>query len=168
MKITSFSILLTLLLLISSRARSDYPTAPKLKLLTQNGVIELSDLKGKLVYINFWASWCRPCKESFPWMIEMKKKFENYPFEIISINLDTDKSLADKFLSTQAINFPIAFDPDAIIANEYGIEGMPSSYLIDDKGQLRLRYIGFWNKSRKDNEEVIQDLLEEIKIKKLH
>ena len=168
MKITSFSILLTLILLISSRARSDYPTAPKLQLLTQNGVIELSDLKGKLVYINFWASWCRPCKESFPWLIEMKKKFENYPFEIISINLDTDKSLADKFLSTQAINFPIAFDPDEKIANEYGIEGMPSSYLIDDKGQLRLRYIGFWNKSRKDNEEVIQDLLEEIKIKKLH
>jgi len=168
MKITSFSILLTLLLLISSRARSDYPTAPKLKLLTQNGVIELSDLKGKLVYINFWASWCRPCKESFPWMIEMKKKFENYPFEIISINLDTDKSLADKFLSTQAINFPMAFDPDAKIANEYAIEGMPSSYLIDEKGQLRIRYIGFWKKSRKDNEEVIHDLLEEIKIKKLH
>jgi len=166
MKITSVSILLTLMLLISSRGHSDYPTAPQLKLLTQNGVIELSDLKGKLVYINFWASWCRPCKESFPWMIEMKNKFEKYPFEIISINLDSDKSLADKFLSTQEINFPNAFDPDAKIANEYGIEGMPSSYLIDGKGQLRLRYIGFWNKSRKDNEKIIHDLLEEIKIQK--
>lgn len=166
MKITSFTTLLTLMLLLSNMARSDYPIAPDLKLLTQNGVIELSDLKGKLVYINFWASWCRPCKESFPWLIEMKEKFKKHPFEIISINLDIDKSLADKFISTQDINFPIAFDPDAKVANEYGIEGMPSSYLIDDKGQLRLRYIGFWNKSRKDNEKIIHDLLEEIKVKK--
>jgi len=163
MKKISFNSLLTLLLFLSNSVRSEYPAAPELKLSTQYGVIELSGLKGKLVYIDFWASWCRPCKKSFPWMIAMKDKFKNQPFEIIAINLDRDKTLADEFLSSQAINFPVAFDPEAKIANEFSVKGMPSSYLIDHKGRLRLRYTGFWNKSKNEKEETIRNLLKAIK-----
>jgi len=82
-------------------------------------------------------------------MIEIKNKYKDQPFEIIAINLDKDRQLAEKFISSQAINFPVAFDPEATIAHSFAVEGMPSSYLIDPKGNLLIRYTGFWN-NRKD------------------
>lgn len=154
--------LLTTGLLFSNLAWSDYPKAPEFKLPTENSSIRLSDLKGKLVYIDFWASWCRPCKNSFPWMIAMKEKFKNRPFEIVAINLDDDKQRANEFLASQPINFVVAFDPEASIAKRFNVDGMPSSYLIDDKGNLRGRYTGFWNKSRDEKEQAIEKLLNEI------
>jgi len=150
------------LLLVNETLYADYPTAPKFQLPTSEGILRLSHLQGKLVYIDFWASWCRPCKKSFPWMIAMKQKYKHLPFEIIAINLDKDKKLADAFIASQNINFPIAFDPSATVANQYQIEGMPSSYLIDPSGNLRIRYTGFWNKSKDDKEKLISNLLQTI------
>jgi len=152
-----------LILMLCKPAYADYPPAPKFQLPTDNGELNLSQLKGKLVYIDFWASWCRPCKNSFPWMIAMKEKFKHQPFEIIAINLDKDKKLADEFIASQKINFPIAFDPQAVVAGLYNIEGMPSSYLVDPEGRLRLRYTGFWNKSKNEKEKVIYNLLQKMK-----
>ncbi|VAW67653.1 hypothetical protein MNBD_GAMMA09-1480 [hydrothermal vent metagenome] len=151
-----------LLLLLSQYAIADHPKAPEFQLPTENGIIRLSDFSGKLIYIDFWASWCRPCKNSFPWMIEMKQKFKDQPFEIIAINLDKDKSLAKKFMASQSINFPVAFDPQAKVAEKYGVEGMPSSYLIDLQGNMRIRYTGFWNKSKNDKEQTIKNMLNEL------
>lgn len=92
-------------------------------------------------------------------MIAMKEKFKNQPFEIIAINLDKDKKLADEFIASQNINFTIAFDPQAKIAEKYNVEGMPSSFLIDPQGNLRIRYTGFWNKSKNEKEDTISQLL---------
>lgn len=156
-------ILFFLLLLFSKTASSDYPLAPEFQLQTQDTLIQLSKLRGKVVYVDFWASWCRPCKNSFPWMISMKEKYKDMPFEIIAINLDTNKALADQFIQSQAVNFPVAFDPQAKIAKEYGVEGMPSSYLIDAEGHVRIRYTGFWNKSKNEKEKTIANLLQKMK-----
>ena len=156
------SALIFLLLIFGAPVYADYPSAPKFQLPTNNGVLNSERLKGKLVYIDFWASWCRPCKDSFPWMIAMKEKFKNKPFEIIAINLDKDKKLADEFIASQNINFPIAFDPQAEVAEKYFIEGMPSSYLIDPQGNLRIRYTGFWNKSKDEKEKAISQLLKDF------
>jgi len=93
----------------------------------------------------------------------MKDKFKHQPFEIIAINLDKDRKLADEFIASQKINFPIAFDPQAVVAGQYNIEGMPSSYLVDPEGKLRLRYTGFWNKSKNEKEKVIYNLLQKMK-----
>lgn len=150
------------LLFVSEIAYADYPSAPEFQLPTDIGTLSLSELQGKLVYIDFWASWCRPCKKSFPWMIAMKKKFKHLPFEIVAINLDKDKKLADAFIASLQINFPVVFDPNATVANLYEIEGMPSSYLIDPNGHLRIRYTGFWNKSKNDKEKLISHLLQQI------
>jgi len=92
----------------------------------------------------------------------MKEKFKDMPFEIVAINLDKDKALADKFIKSQAINFPVAFDPAAKIAEQYGVEGMPSSYLVDSEGRLRIRYTGFWNKSKGEKEQTIKHLLQQM------
>lgn len=163
MKTAALSILFFILLALSKTASSDYPIAPEFKLPTQDTPIRLSSLRGKLVYVDFWASWCRPCKKSFPWMIGMKEKFKDMPFEIVAINLDTDKNLAEQFIKSQAINFPVAFDPEAKVAEMYGVEGMPSSYLVDPQGRLRIRYTGFWNKSKNEKEAAIKDLLQKMK-----
>jgi len=149
-KTAAFSILFFILLALSKTASSDYPIAPEFKLPTQDTPIRLSSLRGKLVYVDFWASWCRPCKKSFPWMIGMKEKFKDMPFEI-------------QFIKSQAINFPVAFDPEAKVAEMYGVEGMPSSYLVDPQGRLRIRYTGFWNKSKNEKEAAIKDLLQKMK-----
>lgn len=93
----------------------------------------------------------------------MKEKFKDLPFEIIAINLDKDKKLADEFIASQNINFPVAFDPQANVATLYGMEGMPSSFLIDPDGKLRIRYTGFWNKSKNEKEKAIYNLLNKIK-----
>jgi len=159
---TMLAALFILLLLLSKTARSDYPIAPQFKLPTQDTPIQLSRLQGKLVYVDFWASWCRPCKNSFPWMISMKEKFKDMPFEIVAINLDKDKALAEEFIKSLAINFPVAFDPTAKIAEQYGVEGMPSSYLVDSDGRLRIRYTGFWNKSKDEKEQTIKQLLQQM------
>lgn len=151
-----------IVMLFSSQVFADYPKAPAFELATQHGQIKLSELNGKLVYVDFWASWCRPCKNSFPWMIAMKHKFKDMPFEIIAINLDKNKALADEFLTSQQINFPVAFDPNANIAEQYGVEGMPSSFLVDPDGHLRIQYTGFWNKSSNEKEQNIHDLLKKI------
>jgi len=151
------------LLTLSHVARSDYPVAPEFTLPSQDNPIQLSKLQGKLVYVDFWASWCRPCKTSFPWMISMKEKFKDHPFEIVAINLDKDKTLADAFIKSQAINFPVAFNPNADVAEKYGVEGMPSSYLVDAHGHLRIRYTGFWNKSKDEKEQMIKRLLKQMK-----
>lgn len=160
---TLLYIVFFLLLSPSKNAYSDYPLAPEFNLPTADSSTQLSDLRGKLVYVDFWASWCRPCKTSFPWMISIKEKFKNEPFEIIAINLDEDKALANEFIKSQAINFPIAFDPKANTAKDYGIEGMPSSYLVDAQGRLRIRYTGFWNKSKNEKEQTIKSLLQQMK-----
>ncbi len=153
---------LALLLLMTQQVLADYPKAPDFKLPSRQGEVSLSNLKGKLVYVDFWASWCRPCKSSFPWMIAMKEKFKNEAFEIVAINLDKNRQQANQFIETQDINFIIAFDPDAHIAEHFGVEGMPSSYLIDPDGRLRFRYTGFWNRSKDEKETMIRDLLDEL------
>ena len=164
MKQLATTALVNLLLVINVMANAaEYPKAPEFQLPTQNGNIDLSALQGKVIYVDFWASWCRPCKNSFPWMIAMKQRFRDKPFEIIAINLDNDKALADEFLASQAINFPVGFDPEARIAESYGVEGMPSSFLIDPQGKLRIRYTGFWNKSKNEKEKSIDDLLKQYK-----
>lgn len=162
MKKLQGTILLLALLLLSKTASSDYPKAPAFQLPTKDSPIQLSELRGKLVYIDFWASWCRPCKNSFPWMISIKEKFKHLPFEIIAINLDSNKALAEQFIQSQAINFPVAFDPQAKVAEKYAVEGMPSSYLIDAQGHMRIRYTGFWDKSKDEKEKAIYDLLQKI------
>ena len=97
--------------------------------------------KGKVIYIDFWASWCTPCKQSFPWMNTMQKSHQN--LEIISINVDSEKSYAAEFLDSTPANFTVIYDPNGKVAKEYKLKGMPSSYIINKKGELVSAHIGF-------------------------
>ncbi len=132
---------------------------PDLELPTANGSVHLSDLKGKVVYLDFLASWCVPCKKSFPWMNAMQKRYAEQGFAIVAVNLDKDRALADEFLRQMAVNFTVAFDASGSSAEKYQLKGMPSSYLIDRDGKVRASHIGFREKDKDKLEQVVKNLL---------
>ena len=133
--------------------------APAINLPTATGQVDLATLKGKVVYLDFWASWCKPCKESFPWMHQMKETYKDQGLEVLAINLDKDRNLADEFLKGMDVNFVIAFDEAGDTATEYQLRGMPSSYLIGRDGKLYASHIGFREKDKAAMEQAIQELL---------
>jgi cytochrome c biogenesis protein CcmG/thiol:disulfide interchange protein DsbE len=108
-----------------------------------SGEINLRDFKGKVVYIDFWASWCGPCKKSFPWMNAMQSKYGPQGFKIIAINLDANSEDGKRFLSTVPANFAIAFDAKGVLPRQYQIKGMPSSLLIGRDGKILSQHTGF-------------------------
>ncbi len=124
-----------------------------------NGKVELSKLKGQVVYLDFWASWCTPCRASFPWMNQMQQRYAKQGLKIVAVNLDSEKEMAQKFLNATHPNFTIAFDPEGTVAEQYEVMGMPSSYLIDRGGKLHSSHIGFRAKDRATLEQDIVKLL---------
>ena len=120
-------------------------TAPPLllKSISGSGWVNLDSQSDKILYIDFWASWCGPCKLSFPSMIKLKKLFKDEPFEIIAISVDTDLRAADKFLDSYEINFQVAIDTDGSVAEKYALPGMPSSFLLDRDKKVIATHKGF-------------------------
>lgn len=134
--------------------------APAINLPDANGsTVQLENLKGKVVYLDFWASWCEPCKKSFPWMHQIKQNYADQGFEILAINLDKDRKLADKFLKEMDVNFIVAFDEKGESASDYKLRGMPSSYLIDRDGNVYASHIGFRDNDKASLEQAIKSLL---------
>ena len=119
----------------------------------------LNKHKGKVVYLDFWASWCGPCRKSFPWMNNIQKKYQQQGFSVISINLDANKGLAEKFLLEIPANFPVIYDPKGKIAKHFNIQGMPSSILIGRDGQIKLHHTGFFKKNIPQYQQEIEQLL---------
>jgi len=134
-------------------------TAPDFKLPSAKGMVELSKLKGKVVYVDFWASWCTPCRKSFPWMNTLYKKYKDQGLEVIAVNLDKSREPIDEFLSKTPVDFTIAYDPSGGAAANYKVSGMPSTYLIDRSGQLQVSHIGFRDKDKDEIEGKIKELL---------
>jgi cytochrome c biogenesis protein CcmG/thiol:disulfide interchange protein DsbE len=105
--------------------------------------LDLAPLRGRVVYLDFWASWCGPCRQSFPWMETMKSTYEAQGLEIVAVNLDRDRADADKFLNQLHPTFDVRFDPKGELAEFYKLRGMPSSVLIDRHGTARFTHVGF-------------------------
>jgi cytochrome c biogenesis protein CcmG/thiol:disulfide interchange protein DsbE len=106
-------------------------------------LLDLAAFKGQVVYVDFWASWCAPCRESFPWMNRMQAEFGRDGLVIIAVNVDHDRVDAERFLREHAAQFRIVFDPDGILPEQFGVRGMPTSFLIDREGRVQSRHAGF-------------------------
>jgi len=109
---------------------------------------KLSALKGKLVYVDFWASWCGPCRQSFPWMNEMQAKYGAKGLQIVAINLDAKRADADAFLAQLPARFGLAFDAAGASAKRFGVKGMPTSVLIGRNGEVLMVHQGFRDDER--------------------
>ena len=134
--------------------------APNFSLPTAKGdAVALDKLRGKVVYVDFWASWCGPCRRSFPWLNEMQQKYGAKGFTVVAINVDKKRADADKFLALLPANFPVVYDEAGATPSAYAVQGMPSSYLIDARGNVSYVERGFVYESRGPLEERVKALL---------
>jgi len=160
-KISKFLILGVVLALVSlmTAHNSSAIALPGRPALSQAGLFEAEEYRGKVVYLDFWASWCGPCKKSFPWMQKMHQKYEGMGLKVIAVNLDKDKALAEKFLKKNPGTFTIKFDPAGDLAEQYQLIGMPMTYIIDRQGIIRYRHIGYVPAMQSHYEKQIVDML---------
>jgi cytochrome c biogenesis protein CcmG/thiol:disulfide interchange protein DsbE len=134
--------------------------APAFALPTAKGdTIALDKLRGKVVYVDFWASWCGPCRRSFPWMNEMQQKYGPRGFTVVAINVDKKRSDAERFLVQNPANFTVVYDEAGSTPAAYGVKGMPSSYLIDARGNVTFVERGFLDESKAELESRVAALV---------
>ena len=109
--------------------------APAFDLAMADGKpVSLASLRGSVVYVDFWASWCVPCKRSFPWMNALNDRHRGERFAIVAINVDKRRPDAERFLRDVPATFPVVFDAAGTTPAAFDVKGMPSSYLIDRNG----------------------------------
>jgi len=123
--------------------------------------LDLSAYRGKVVYVDFWASWCTPCRESFPWLSNLVSEYGSKDLVVIGVNVDQDHQLAEQFLRANFANFPIVYDPHGEIATTFKVEGMPSAVIIDRSGHVRYQHIGFSEKRKATYEDHLRAVLNE-------
>lgn len=103
----------------------------------------LSSLRGQFVYVDFWASWCGPCRQSFPWMNQLSLRTRNAALKIVAVNVDESRDDAAAFLRQLPASFAVVYDPAGKVAASYQLPGMPTSFLIGPEGRVRWTHIGF-------------------------
>ena len=128
--------------------------------LAAGDVLDLNEYRGKVVVVDFWASWCVPCRRSFPWLNEMQEKYGDDGLIIVGVNVDKDQDDAREFLSEYRPVFKIVNDPDGVIAKQYDVIAMPSSYVIGKDGNVVDTHLGFKVRKQDDYEAVIRKTLD--------
>lgn len=125
----------------------------------RDGPVRLADLRGRVVLLDFWASWCAPCRLSFPWMERMQAQYGPQGLRVVAINVDARRADADRFLAGASAQFAIAFDPQGDTPRAYGIRAMPSSFLIGVDGRVLHAHAGFRESDKPDLEQRIRAAL---------
>lgn len=125
------------------------------------GTLDLAAYEGKVVYLDFWASWCTPCRRSFPWLDGLFREYSGRDLVVIGVNVDQDHDLAERFLNGTPASFPIIYDPRGEIASRFKVMGMPSAVLLDRTGRVRFQHVGFSEKQESEYEAHVQSLLAE-------
>jgi thiol-disulfide isomerase/thioredoxin len=131
----------------------------KLKNLASGKAETLKEYRGKVVYLDFWASWCGPCRQSLPLLNDLRKELKHKGFEVIAVNLDENVSDAKDFLKQFPVQYPILLDSKGTVPANYNLPGMPTSYLIDRKGRVQKVHIGFKETDMNDIRKSVTSLL---------
>ena len=123
---------------------------------------DLAEYENKVVYLDFWASWCGPCRKAFPWLNEMQAKYQDKGLVIIGINLDREKKSTKRFLNAFPATFPLYWDPKGVLAKKYKLVGLPSSVLFSGDGELIDSHTGFKESEQQTYEASIVKLLDQL------
>ena len=121
--------------------------------------LDLGAYRGRVVYLDFWASWCGPCKQSFPWMQSLQSTYGRRGLVVVAVDLDRDRADARRFLARFHPGFRIVYDPSGSLAKRYAVAGMPTTLLIDRRGRVRDRHIGFLPSKAAGYERQVERLL---------
>ncbi len=123
--------------------------------------LDLQKYRGKVIYLDFWATWCPPCKKSMPFQNALRNELHEQGFEVIAINVDEDSEDARKLLQEYPVDYLIAMDPSGQCPKQYGVMAMPSVYFIDRQGIIRFIHLGFRKRDEKEIRNHVMELLAE-------
>jgi cytochrome c biogenesis protein CcmG, thiol:disulfide interchange protein DsbE len=138
--------------------------APSLELSTVDGrPVSLASLRGNVVLVDFWASWCGPCAQAFPALEDLFQEYRTRGFEVLAVNLDEKRRDADRFLADRPHAMTVALDPRGRSAKAFGLEGMPTSFVIGRDGKVRFVHTGYTQKTLDDYRREIELLLAETR-----
>jgi peroxiredoxin len=144
-------------------ARGDSAPVFELPSLVDGAPIALDDLRGRVVLVNFWATWCKPCEDEMPAMENLYRALKKGGFELIAVAVDESRDDVEAFRERLGITFPILLDPDQKVARAYQTTGFPESILLDDDGVIVERYVGPREWDHPDYVERVQRLIEASK-----
>lgn len=123
--------------------------------------LDMARHHGRVVIVDFWASWCKPCRQSIPWLNSLRERYGARGLTIIGVNVDANRRDADRFLRDVPIEFEIVFDPQGDLAKQFKVQAMPTSYVFDRAGKLVETHLGFREAKKGGNEAAIRKLLDQ-------
>lgn len=136
--------------------------APDFTLKSRSGKnLKLSEFRGQVVMLNFWASWCGPCRQEMPLLDQLYQRYRSMGFTILAVNVEDTSGDALKMLEEVPVRFPVLFDPDNAVSDTYGVEAMPSTVLIDRDGNMRYAHLGYMPGYELDYDREIKGLIRE-------
>lgn len=147
---------------IAVAAQEPVYQAPDFTLKSHSGEnIRLGELSGDIVLLNFWASWCGPCRKEMPELEKLHNKYHDLGFTVLGINVENEPSAANKMLAASPVSFPILYDSENVASKLYNIKAMPTTIIIDKDGIARFSHLAFEPGYEKKYEEQIKKLIKE-------
>ena len=125
----------------------------------QSKPVPVEKYEGNILMVDFWASWCIPCKRSFPWLNKINQTYKQSGLSVLGVNLDENREDADEFLNKVPAEFEIIFDPQGQHASYYELKAMPSSFIFDREGKLVAQHSGFKSEKIPEYEQKLKSLL---------
>ena len=135
------------------------PQAAQLPAAASTPALDLARFRGQVIVVDFWASWCKPCRQSIPWLNDLRARYGARGLVIIGVNVDAERADAEKFQRDVPIGFDVLYDPQGRLAEQFGVQGMPSSFVFGRDGKLAHTLLGFRETRRAEHETEILDLL---------
>jgi peroxiredoxin len=136
--------------------------APQFSLNSNIGAaVDLSRYKGQVVMINFWASWCGPCRQEMPLLDSIYRKYNKLGFTMLGVNVEPDSDAANKWLAATPVSFPILYDTDSKVSKLYDVSGMPSTVIVDRQGKVRVIHRGYKPGDENEYMDSIRNLIRE-------
>ena len=155
-------LLLSSVLLPGITARAISGVAPDFTLQSRDGgTVSLADLRGQVVMVNFWATWCGPCREEMPHLEALHQRYGALGFTLLGVNVEENSENAEAWLEEMPVSFPILFDPENRVSELYDVVAMPSTVLVDRQGNLRFSHHGYQPGYENDYQTQIRALIRE-------
>ena len=155
-------VLLSIALVVPVNASDISGKAPDFTLKSRSGKnLRLSDYRGNVVLLNFWASWCGPCRQEMPLLEAMYKKYKKLGFVILGVNVEQDSSKANTYLSDVSVSFPVLYDNNNTASKLYNVSAMPTTVIIDRNGNMRYLHKGYKPGYEKDYKKQVKTLIRE-------
>ena len=161
-RLTMLLLGLVMLLPGTATASDGHSKAPDFTLKSRSGEnLRLAEQRGNIVLVNFWASWCGPCREELPKMEALQKSYQDLGFTVLAINVDDNPAKAESLLSEVEVSFPVLFDPEGKISQQYNLSAMPTTVIVDRDGNARLTHKGYKTGDELKYEKAIKVLMRE-------